>query len=41
MGDALAENVAWSYEHPHDTVAAISNLIAFYRHELDTLQEHD
>jgi uncharacterized protein (DUF427 family) len=39
VGDAIAENVAWSYEHPDEAVAEISNMIAFYADRMDAWHE--
>jgi len=33
VGDAHADNVAWSYEQPLAAVAAIKGLVAFYRNK--------
>ena len=41
MGDAFAENVAWSYEQPLEPVAGIKDLIAFYRDRMDGWQEEN
>ena len=41
MGDAIADNVAWSYEQPLEAVAEISNLIAFYRDRVDAWYEDE
>lgn len=35
-----AENAAWSYETPHDAVAAIAGHLAFYPGRIDSLEEH-
>jgi uncharacterized protein (DUF427 family) len=34
-------NVAWSYEHPYDAVAAIRGHLAFYPDRVDGIQEGD
>ena len=41
MGDAIADNVAWSYEQPLEPVAGIKNLVAFYRDRVDAWYEDD
>jgi uncharacterized protein (DUF427 family) len=41
VGDAFADNVAWSYEQPLEPVAGIKNLIAFYRDRVDAWHEED
>lgn len=38
MGDAIAENVAWSYEQPPQPVAGIEGLIAFYQGRMDSVE---
>jgi len=30
VGDEIADNVAWSYEHPPEEVKSLAGLIAFY-----------
>ena len=39
MGDASADNVAWSYEQPLESVADIKEYIAFYRNQVEILSE--
>ena len=39
MGDAFAENVAWSYEQPLQPVADIKDFIAFYHNRVDAIYE--
>ena len=39
MGDAIADNVAWSYEQPLAPVADIKEYIAFYRNQVEILSE--
>lgn len=39
VGDASAENAAWSYEDPLPEVAALKDHIAFYSNQMDALQE--
>ncbi|MBM3340566.1 MAG: DUF427 domain-containing protein [Betaproteobacteria bacterium] len=41
MGDANADNVAWSYEQPLQPVAGIKDFIAFYRNRVEILRESD
>ena len=41
MGDALAQNAAWSYEHPVEPISGIKDLIAFYRDKVDAWYEGD
>jgi len=41
VGDATADNVAWSYEQPQEPVAGIKGLIAFYADRLDAWCEDD
>jgi uncharacterized protein (DUF427 family) len=41
VGDASADNVAWSYEQPLEPVAGIKEYIAFYRNRVEILQEKD
>jgi uncharacterized protein (DUF427 family) len=41
VGDACADNVAWSYEQPLEPVASIKDLIAFYRDRVDIWCEKD
>jgi uncharacterized protein (DUF427 family) len=41
VGDASADNVAWSYEQPLEPVADIKNFIAFYRNRVEILHEKD
>jgi len=38
VGDATAENVAWSYEQPPQPVAGIEGLIAFYPSRMDAVE---
>ncbi|MCZ7659539.1 MAG: DUF427 domain-containing protein [Xanthobacteraceae bacterium] len=39
VGDRLAENAVWSYEHPYPAVAAIAGRLAFYRNRVDEIAE--
>jgi len=39
VGDEIAENVAWSYEQPQEPVAAIKDLVAFYRNRVGAWHE--
>ena len=39
VGDAIAVNVAWSYEQPLAPVADIKEYIAFYRNQVEILSE--
>jgi len=41
VGDAFADNVAWSYEQPPELVDSIKNLIAFYRDRMGTWHEEE
>jgi len=41
VGDACADNVAWSYEQPFEQVAGIKDFIAFYRDRVEILREKD
>jgi uncharacterized protein (DUF427 family) len=41
VGDAQADNVAWSYEQPLEPVAGIKNFIAFYRNRVEIRCEKD
>jgi len=33
------ENAVWSYETPHDDMAAIRGYLAFYRDRVDAIEE--
>jgi uncharacterized protein (DUF427 family) len=39
VGDASADNLAWSYEQPLAPVADIKDYIAFYRDRVEILRE--
>ena len=39
VGERVAGNAAWSYEHPYPAVGAITGRIAFYPHRVDTIEE--
>lgn len=39
VGGDRAVDAAWSYEHPHEAVAAIANHLAFYPDRVDAIQE--
>jgi uncharacterized protein (DUF427 family) len=41
VGDANADNVAWSYEQPLEPVADIKNFIAFYRNRVEIVCEKE
>lgn len=34
-----AANAVWTYEKPYDAVAAIKDLLAFYPHKVDAIEE--
>ncbi len=38
-GDRPAENAVWTYEGPHDAVAAIKDHLAFYPHQVEIREE--
>jgi uncharacterized protein (DUF427 family) len=38
VGGSVAENAAWSYEHPYDAVAAIEGHLAFYPDRVEALE---
>jgi uncharacterized protein (DUF427 family) len=38
-GGARSVNAVWSYEHPHDAVAAIREHLAFYLDRVDAIEE--
>ena len=38
-GDEPARNAVWSYECPHDAMAAIAKHLAFYPHHVEIRQE--
>jgi uncharacterized protein (DUF427 family) len=37
-GDARSENAIWSYEDPHEAVAAIAGYVAFYPSRVDRIE---
>jgi uncharacterized protein (DUF427 family) len=39
VGDACADNVAWSYEQPLEPVAGLKDFIAFYRNKVEIRSE--
>ncbi|MHB8885170.1 MAG: DUF427 domain-containing protein [Methylovirgula sp.] len=39
IGGARAENAAWSYESPYQSVLAIKDHLAFYRDRVDAIEE--
>lgn len=41
VGDRVAENAVWRYEHPIDGCPDISQHVAFYAHRIDSLSEQD
>ena len=41
VGDRTATNAAWTYETPHDQVAAIREHLAFYPDRVDAIEEVD
>ncbi|GLQ87485.1 DUF427 domain-containing protein [Dyella flagellata] len=40
-GGERASNAVWSYENPHDAVAAIKDYLAFYPDRVDTIELAD
>jgi uncharacterized protein (DUF427 family) len=38
LGGKKSENAAWSYESPHDAVAAIKDCLAFYPARVDAIE---
>ena len=40
-GGARSVDAIWSYEDPHDAVAAIANHLAFYASRVDSIEERD
>jgi uncharacterized protein (DUF427 family) len=39
VGERVAGNAVWSYEHPHTAVSAIAGRLAFYPHRVDAIEE--
>ena len=39
VGDRTAANAVWTYETPHDQVAAIKEHLAFYSDRVDAIEE--
>jgi uncharacterized protein (DUF427 family) len=39
VGERMAGNAAWSYEHPYPAVAAIAGRLAFYPQRVDSIEE--
>jgi uncharacterized protein (DUF427 family) len=39
VGDSVAGNAVWSYEHPYPAVVAIAGRLAFYPHRVDSIEE--
>jgi uncharacterized protein (DUF427 family) len=41
LGGARSVNAIWTYEHPHDAVAAIKDHLAFYPDRVDSISIQD
>ncbi len=41
LGGARSANAIWTYEHPHDAVAAIKDHLAFYPDRVDSISIQD
>jgi uncharacterized protein (DUF427 family) len=41
VGDHVAENAVWRYEHPIESCPDISQHVAFYANRIDSLSEHN
>jgi uncharacterized protein (DUF427 family) len=39
VGERMAGNAVWSYEHPYPAVAAIAGRLAFYPQRVDSIEE--
>ncbi len=40
LGDKIAENAMWAYEHPFDEAVLIGNHVAFYSEKIDYISFH-
>jgi len=41
IGGERAENAVWTYEHPYDAVASITDHVAFYPDRIEAIEEFD